>query len=260
MLIAIDIGNTNIKIGIFDGATIVAHWRVLTERGKLADEYAVLLHNLLTLAKIDRRDIDGCVMSCVVPPLTTQFKQVCENYLGIAPLMVGPRVPSGLRFDVESPDEMGSDRIANSLAATRIYGTPVIAIAFGTATTFDVVVDDVYIGGCIAPGLGISSDALFSLAARLYQVELVRPPAVIARNTMHHMQAGVIIGYTGLVEGIVSRMHAELGQTCPVVVTGGLADVIAKETSVITAVEPNLTLNGLRMIYSHNRPEGATQK
>ena len=255
MLLAIDIGNTNIKIGVFQGSTIVAHWRVLTERHKLADEYAVLLHNLFALANIDRTKIVGIVMSCVVPPLTTQFTQLCENSLGIKPLLVGPRIPSGLTFDVESPDEMGSDRIANSLAATRLYGSPVIAIAFGTATTFDVVVNDVYIGGCIAPGLGISSDALFSLAARLYQVELVRPPAVIARNTMHHMQAGVIIGYTGLVEGIVSRMHQELGRTCPVVVTGGLADVIAKETPIITAVDPNLTLHGLRMIYLHNRPE-----
>jgi type III pantothenate kinase len=181
-----------------------------------------------------------------------QFTQLCTKYLGINPIVVGPHVHSGLTFDVENPDEMGSDRIANSLAATVMYGSPVIAIAFGTATTFDVVVDNVYIGGCIAPGLGISADALFSLAARLYQVELVRPPKVIARNTVHHMQAGVIIGYTGLVEGIVSRMHAELGTTCPVVVTGGLADVIAKETTIITAVEPNLTLNGLRMIFERN--------
>lgn len=252
MLLAIDIGNTNIKIGVFGGTEIIAHWRVLTERHKLADEYAVLIRNLFDLAQINVSDIHGCVMSCVVPPLTMQFSQLCSKYLGITPLVVGPRVISGLTFDVENPDEMGSDRIANSLAATVIYGSPVIAIAFGTATTFDVVVDNVYIGGCIAPGLGIAADALFSLAARLYQVELVRPPKVIARNTVHHMQAGVIIGYTGLVEGIVSRMHAELGTTCPVVVTGGLADVIAKETAIITAVEPNLTLTGLRMIFERN--------
>ncbi len=252
MLLAIDIGNTNIKIGVFRGTDIIAHWRVLTDRHKLADEYAVLLLNLFELAEIDLTHIHGCVISCVVPPLTTQFTHICQRYLNITPLMVGPRVNSGLSFDVETPDEMGSDRIANSLAATVKYGSPVIAIAFGTATTFDVVVDDVYIGGCIAPGLGISSDALFSLAARLYQVELVRPPSVIARNTMHHMQAGVLIGYTGLVEGIVTRMHEELGQQCPVVVTGGLADVIAKETPIITAVEPNLTLDGLRLIFERN--------
>ena len=253
MLLAIDIGNTNIKIGVFRGDTIVAHWRVLTERHKLADEYAVLIRNLFDLAHINVKDIHGCIMSCVVPPLTTQFTQLCEKYLGIEPVMVNPRINCGLSFDVENPDEMGSDRICNSLAATVKYGSPVIAIAFGTATAFDVVVDNVYVGGCIAPGLGISSDALFSLAARLYQVELVRPPKVIARNTVHHMQAGVIIGYTGLVEGIVKRMQEELGTVCPVVVTGGLADVIAKETSVITAVEPNLTLDGLRMIFERNR-------
>ena len=252
MLLAIDIGNTNIKIGVFTGNTLMAHWRVLTERHKLADEYAVLIRNLFDLAGIEVSAIHGCVISCVVPPLTTQFMHICQRYLGITPLMVGPRTPCGLSYDVETPDEMGSDRIANSLAATVKYGSPVIAIAFGTATTFDVVVDNVYVGGCIAPGLGISSDALFSLAARLYQVELVRPPSVIARNTMHHMQAGVIIGYTGLVEGIVSRMHEELGDKCPVVVTGGLADVIAKETSYITAVEPNLTLDGLRIIFERN--------
>jgi type III pantothenate kinase len=252
MLLAIDIGNTNIKIGVFRGTEIIAHWRVLTERHKLADEYAVLIRNLFDLAQINVGDIHGCVLACVVPPLMMQFTQLCTKYLGINPIVVGPQVISGLTFDVENPDEMGSDRIANSLAATVMYGSPVIAIAFGTATTFDVVVDNVYVGGCIAPGLGISADALFSLAARLYQVELVRPPKVIARNTVHHMQAGVIIGYTGLVEGIVSRMHAELGTTCPVVVTGGLADVIAKETTIITAVEPNLTLNGLRMIFERN--------
>ncbi len=253
MLLAIDIGNTNIKIGVFKGTEIVAHWRVLTERHKLADEYAVLIRNLFALEHIDVSTIHGCVLSCVVPPLMMQFTHLCSKYLGLTPLVVGPRIASGLTFDVENPDEMGSDRIANSLAAIRTYGSPVIAIAFGTATTFDVVVDNVYMGGCIAPGLGISSDALFSLAARLYQVELVRPPKVIARNTVHHMQAGVIIGYTGLVEGIVARMHAELGSVCPVVVTGGLADVIAKETPIITAVEPNLTLNGLRMIFEHNQ-------
>jgi type III pantothenate kinase len=252
MLLAIDIGNTNIKIGVFRGTEIIAHWRVLTERHKLADEYAVLIRNLFDLAQINVGDIHGCVLACVVPPLMMQFTQLCTKYLGINPIVVGPQVISGLTFDVENPDEMGSDRIANSLAATVMYGSPVIAIAFGTATTFDVVVDNVYVGGCIAPGLGISADALFSLAARLYQVELVRPPKVIARNTVHHMQAGVIIGYTGLVEGIVSRMHAELGTTCPVVVTGGLADVIANETAIITAVEPNLTLNGLRMIFERN--------
>ena len=253
MLLAIDIGNTNIKIGVFKGTEIIAHWRVLTERHKLADEYAVLIRNLFNLEHIDVSAIHGCVLSCVVPPLMMQFTQLCSKYLGITPLVVGPRIASGLTFDVENPDEMGSDRIANSLAAMRTYGSPVIAIAFGTATTFDVVVDNVYVGGCIAPGLGISSDALFSLAARLYQVELVRPPKVIARNTVHHMQAGVIIGYTELFEDIVARIHAELGQPCPVVVTGGLADVIAKETPIITAVEPNLTLNGLRMIFEHNQ-------
>lgn len=255
MLLTIDIGNTNIKIGVYQDERLTAHWRVTTERHRLADEYRVLLHNLFDLGGIDPREIDGCAISCVVPPLTGEFRTLCRTYFRVEPLMVNATTPTGLRYNVDSPAELGADRIANSLAAFRRYGGPVIVLAFGTATTFDVITaDGEYVGGAIAPGIGISADALFRLAAKLYQVELVRPPSVIGKNTIHHMQSGVILGYAGLVEGLVQRMQAELGTSCPVVATGGLAELIAAETEAITTVEPYLTLEGLRLIYEMNRP------
>lgn len=254
MLLTIDIGNTNIKIGVYQGERLTAHWRVTTERHRLADEYLVLLHNLFDLGGIDARDIDGCAISCVVPPLTGEFRTLCNKYFRVEPLMVNSNTPTGLQYKVDSPAELGADRIANSLAAFRRYGGPVIVLAFGTATTFDVITAaGEYIGGAIAPGIGISADALFRLAAKLYQVELVRPPKVIGKNTIYHMQSGVILGYAGLVEGLVRRIQAELGTSCPVIATGGLAELIAAETEAITTVEPYLTLEGLRLIYEINR-------
>ena len=168
-------------------------------------------------------------------------------------MIIGPGVETNLRYVIDTPHELGSDRIANSVAAFHKHGGPVIAVAFGTATAFDVIAaGGEYIGGAIAPGIGISADALFRLAARLYQVELVRPPQVIGKNTVHYMQSGLLIGYAGLVEGLVRRMQAEMGGTCPVVATGGLAEVIAGETDAVTAVEPYLTLEGIRLIYEMN--------
>jgi type III pantothenate kinase len=253
MLLAIDIGNTNIKLGVYDGERLVRNWRLATERHTLADEYAALINNLLAMAGLDARQIDGCVISCVVPPLTGQFRELCRVYLHVEPVMLSAGILTGLRYEIDAPHELGADRIANALATYRHYGGPAIAIGFGTATIFDVVsADGAYIGGAIAPGLGISADALFRLAARLYQVELIRPQRVIGKNTAEHLQAGLIVGYAGLVEGLVRRMQAELGGPCPVVATGGLADQIAGETDVITVVDPNLTLEGLRLIYEMN--------
>jgi type III pantothenate kinase len=255
MLLAIDIGNTNIKLGIYQGQQLLIDWRVVTERFKLADEYAVLVRNLLEMSGLELSHVTGCAISCVVPPLTGQFRELAQRYLHVEPVMVSPALYTGLRYDVDPPHEMGSDRIANSLAAYRRYGGPVIAIALGTATAFDVITaDGVYVGGAIAPGIGISAEALFRTAARLYQVELKRPPRAIAKNTVHFMQSGLIIGYAGLVEGLVRRMQHELEQECTVVATGGLADVIAGETDAIHVVEPYLTLEGLRLIYLMNDP------
>lgn len=253
MLLTVDIGNTNIKMGVYQEEHLVTNWRVVTERFKLADEYAVLVGNLLAMHGLDMSCISGCAISCVVPPLSGQFLDLSRRYLKVEPVVVSPTIRMGLRYPIETVHELGSDRIANSLAAHIRYRGDVISIAFGTATAFDVVTaDGEYVGGAIAPGIGISAEALFRNAARLYQVELVRPPRVISTNTVHHMQAGLILGYAGLVEGLVSRMQEELGRTCTVIATGGLAEVIANETKAINVVEPYLTLEGLRLIYEMN--------
>jgi type III pantothenate kinase len=254
MLLTIDIGNTNIKFGVYQDEQLHANWRVATERLKLADEYAALIGNLFGLAGLELRDVTGCAISCVVPPLTAQFRRLSRDYLHVEPVIIGPSVATGLRYSIDTPNELGADRIANSVAAFHRHAGPVIAVAFGTATAFDVIVaGGEYVGGAIAPGIGIAADALFRLAARLYQVELARPPQVIGKNTVHYMQSGLILGYAGLVEGLVRRMQAELGGACPVVATGGLAEVIAGETDAITIVEPYLTLEGIRLIYEMNR-------
>lgn len=255
MLLTIDIGNTNIKFGVFDQDTIIANWRVATDRLRLADEYAVMVQSLFSLAGLDMKQISGCAISCVVPPLMSQFRRLSEEYIGVEPVIIGPKVNTGLRYSIDTPNELGADRVANSVAAYHMVNGPVIAVAFGTATAFDVIVEGgEYIGGAIAPGMGISADAMFRLAARLYQVELVPPPQVIGKNTVHYMQSGLLHGYAGLVEGLVSRMHAELGFECPVIATGGLAEVVAKDTKAITRVEPYLTLEGIRRIYAVNKP------
>ncbi|MBC8163750.1 MAG: type III pantothenate kinase [Roseiflexaceae bacterium] len=250
MLLTIDIGNTNIKFGVYTGEVLVAHWRIATERQRLADEYAVIIRNLFLLDGIGIEQIAGCAISCVVPPLTGQFRDLVRNLLGVEPLFASSRVETGLRYSIDTPNELGADRVCNSLAAYRRHGSPVIAVAFGTATALDIVVGEgEYIGGAIAPGIGISADALFRLAAKLYSVELVRPPSAIGKNTAHYMQSGLILGYAGLVEGLVRRIGDELGYRPKVIATGGLADVIAAETDAINVVEPMLTLEGLRLMY-----------
>lgn len=256
MLLVIDIGNTNIKMAVYEGETLVNYWRILTERLKLADEYGMAVFNLFEMAGLKLEHINGCVISSVVPPLTKQFRNMVQRYIQIEPIFVSPDVYTGLSYKIDTPHELGSDRIANSLAAYHRWGGPVIAIALGTATALDVITaDGEYIGGAIAPGIGISADALFRAAARLFQVDLVRPPHVIGKNTTHYIQSGLILGYTGLVEGLVTRMQNELGGPCKVIATGGLADVIAGETEVITAVEPYLTLEGLRLVYMFNQTQ-----
>lgn len=254
MLLTFDIGNTSIKIGVYEGETLRGYWRIATQRTQLADEFAVLITNLLRLRGIELKQITGCGVSSVVPQVTNQIRQMVQSYLNVQPVIIGPGTENGLTFNIETPDMMGADRIANSLAALRKYGAPAIAIAFGTATAFDVLDSNgVYIGGAIAPGLSISADALFRSAARLYQIDLIAPPNVIGKNTVHYMQSGLIIGYAGLVEGLVKRMHNELGGACKVIATGGLADVVAQQTDAIDVVDRYLTLEGVRMIYELNR-------
>lgn len=258
MLFAFDIGNSNIKLGLYDGDRLTTAWRISTDRHKLSAEYAVVVLSLLAQGGITPTAINGCAISCVVPPLTSVFIELARVYLDCDPVVIGPGVKTGMRLLVDTPRELGSDRVANAVAAFQRWGGPTIAIAFGTATAFDVInADGDYLGGSIAPGIGIAAEALFRTAAKLYQVELVKPPKVIGKNTMHCLQSGIVLGYAGLVEGLVTRIQAELGTTTTVVATGGLADVIAEviagETHVIDHVVPNLTLDGLRLIYNLNR-------
>ncbi len=257
MLLAIDIGNTNIKMGLFEGDRLRSHWRIATDRAKLADEYAMLLLNLFAAEQIQPVQVTGCVISSVVPALLPVFNELAKRYLKQDPVIVGPGIKTGLSIRTDHPAEVGTDLIVNALAAKQLYGSPAIIIGFGTATTFGALsAQGDYVGVAIAPGVGTGAEALFRFAAKLPQVELARPPHAVGKNTVHSMQSGLIFGFAGLVEGLVRRMRAELGQNARVIATGGLASIIASETDVIEVVEPNLTLLGLRFIYEMNSRQG----
>ncbi len=253
MLLALDIGNTSIHLGLFRGETLEATYRIGVEQEKLPDEYGVLLLSLLATGNIRPADVTACIIGCDVPPLTPTFETVCRKYFGIEPLMVGHGLRTGVRILYDNPKQLGADRIIDAVAAIKQYGAPVIVVDFGTATVFDAVNENGdYLGGAIAPGIGIASEALFSRAAMLYRVQLERPPVAIGKNTINAMQSGILFGYVGLVEGLVARFKAELTGDIKVVATGGLANTIAHETSCIDVVDQNLTLNGLRYIYELN--------
>lgn len=255
MLLCIDIGNTNIKLGLFEGEQMCCHWRIATDRTRLADEYAVLLRNLLAGEGLDFSHITGCAISSVVPALTVVFSEMVERYLKQAPVILGPNTQTGLRVNTENPAEVGSDLIMNALGARHLYGAPVIVIGFGTATTFVAVSAQGDVEGvAIAPGVATSGDSLFRATSTLPQVALARPSVAIGRNTVQSMQAGFIFGFAGLVERLVERIRQELGGNARVVATGGLANLIAAETPVIEVVEPNLALIGLRLMYQQNNP------
>lgn len=254
MLLAIDIGNTNIAFGVFDGETLRATWNVATDINKTADEYAVLLLNLLPREGLALSDIDHVSIACVVPPLLTIFEELSQRYFKIPPLIVGPGVKTGVSICTDNPREVGADRVVNTAAAHSLYGGPLIVIDFGTATTLDAVSKEGdYLGGAIAPGIGIAAEALFERASKLPRVELIPPEHAIGKNTVTTMQSGIIFGYVGLIEGLVTRIKQELGGEAYVVATGGLAEVIATETKVIDTVDMHLTLLGLRLIHELNR-------
>ena len=254
MLLAIDIGNTNIALGIFEGETLRATWNVATDIDKTADEYAVLLLNLLPMEGLNLSDIDHVSMACVVPPLLTIFEELSQRYFNISPLIVGPGVKTGVRICTDNPREVGADRVANAAAAHHLYSGPMILIDFGTATTLDVLSKEGdYLGGAIAPGILIAAEALFERASKLPRVELVPPEHAIGKNTVTTMQSGIIFGYVGLIESLVKRMNHELGQEAYVVATGGLAEIIARQTKVVNTVNMHLTLIGLRLIHELNR-------
>ena len=256
-----NVNNTNVTLGVFDGDSLRATWRFGTDMRKQADEYGVLILSLLAHGGLSASDIDEAVMASVVPDLEPIFEAMCGRYFSIAPLNVQAGVRTGLRILYDPPREVGSDRVADAVAAIHAYGPPLIIVDLGTATVFDAISrEGDYIGGAIAPGLGIGSEALFQRAAKLYRVELSRPAAAIGRNTVTAMQSGIIFGHVGLVEGMVARFKEELGDDAKVIGTGGYAKLIAQETSVIDAVDPGLTLQGLRLIYELNRAEAREQE
>ncbi|MCK9520011.1 MAG: type III pantothenate kinase [Dehalococcoidia bacterium] len=253
MLLALDIGNTSIHIGLFDGEKLVADWRIGVEREKSPDEYGVLLLTLLFTRRLGPDDIDACIIGCDVPPLIPTFETVCQRYFDVDALVVGHGLRTGVRILYDNPKQLGADRIVDAVSAIRQYGAPVICVDFGTATVFDAVNEHGdYLGGAIAPGIGIASEALFSRAAMLYRVQLDHPPAAIGKNTIHAMQSGILFGYVGLVEGLVQRFKDELGGNPKVIGTGGWAAQIASETDCIDIVDDDLTLTGLRLIYEMN--------
>ncbi len=254
MLLTIDIGNTNITFGLYEGKTLGPCWRIRTIHDKMPDEYGILLDQLFRHRGYRPKQVTGVAIASVVPPLTPIFEQVCQDYLGQTSLVVDAGVHTGVRIRYDNPREVGADRVVDAAAVRALYGVPACVVDFGTATTFDAVsAEGDYLGGAIAPGIGIAAQALFERTAKLPRVELTRPPSAIGRNTAHSIQSGLLFGYVGLVEGMVARFKAELGLETRVVATGGLAETIARETEVIDVVDPWLTLHGLRIIYELNR-------
>lgn len=253
MLLAIDIGNTNITIGLYDNDQLGPRWRLATDHERMPDEYGLQILGLMSHTDRSPADISGICLASVVPPLTGKFVQACEQYLDADLLVVDAGVKTGVRILYENPRAVGADRIADAAAVQQLYGGPACVVDFGTATTFDAITrEGDYLGGAIAPGIGIAAEALFMRAAKLPRVDLQRPPAAIGRNTVHAMQSGMLFGYVALVEGMVARFRLELGNDMKVIATGGLAEVISKETSVIQIIAPWLTLDGLRLIWGLN--------
>ncbi len=254
MLLVIDVGNTNIVLGLFQHSKLIRSWRVSTSRNKTSDEYGILFLSLLEHRSVPIEEIEGVVISSVVPPLNPAMTEVSERYFRRKPLWVGPGIKTGIPIQYDNPKEVGADRIVNAVAAYERYQKAGIVVDFGTATTFDAIgPNGEYLGGAIAPGIRISAEALFLKASKLPRVEIEPPPQVIGKNTVQSIQSGLFFGYVGLVDGIVTRMKAELGQDCFVVATGGLAPIIAKESKTIAHIEPDLTLWGLYSIYRKNR-------
>lgn len=254
MLLVLDTGNTNIVLGVYEGAELKHHWRMETYRQKTEDEYAMQVKSLFTHVGLEFTDITGIIISSVVPPVMFPLEQMCKKYFKQEPVIVGPGVKTGLNIKYENPREVGADRIVNAVAAIHEYGSPLIIVDFGTATTYCYVNEHAeYMGGAIAPGINISMEALFDRASKLPRVELTRPDHVVGKNTVSAMQAGILYGYVGQVEGLVSRMKAESKKVPTVIATGGLAPLIAKETDVIDAVDDYLTLKGLKLIYERNQ-------
>jgi type III pantothenate kinase len=253
MLLAIDVGNTNIVYGLFDGPALLHQFRVESGRGRTADEYTVVLRQLLALSGVAEGSVDAVILASVVPALTEPMVELARRGFAREAVVVGPGLRTGMSILYENPREVGADRIVNAVAAFERVKAGVIVVDFGTATTFDCITPKgEYLGGVIAPGMQISADALFSRAAKLPRVEIAKPPKVVGRNTVHSMQSGILYGYVGLVDGLVERLRAELDYPCEILATGGLASRIAPLSKTIGAVDDDLTLRGLRILYERN--------
>lgn len=254
MILVVDVGNTNIVLGLYEGKKLLQDWRISTNRSATSDEYGLTLYNLFAHRGLKLDAVEGVIISSVVPPLMFALESMCRKYIKKEPLVVGPGLKTGLSIRYENPREVGADRIVNAVAGLELYGPPLIIVDFGTATTFCYIDEQSqYIGGAIAPGIGISTEALYQRAAKLPRIELIKPKSTVGRNTVTSMQAGIIFGYAGQVDGIVQRIREEFGTNPTVVATGGLAKLISAESRTIQIVNPLLTLQGLQMIYEKNR-------
>jgi len=253
MLLTIDIGNTNLTLGLYEGEQLGAHWRLATDNNRMPDEYGLQFLGLLQNAGKTLKDIHGISLASVVPPLTGRVIQACREYLKQEPLVVDAGIKTGLKIRYEDPRTVGADRVCDAVAVLKFYGGPACVVDFGTATTFNAITKDgEYLGGAITAGVNLAAESLFTHAAKLPRIDLQRPPSVIGRNTIHAMQSGLLFGYVSMVEGMVARFRSELGSDMKVIATGGMAEVIAKETQVVNFIAPWLTLDGLRMIWELN--------
>lgn len=253
MLLAIDLGNTNLTIGLYDGSQLGPHWRLATDHSRMPDEYGMQLASLLAHSKIISDELTGIILSSVVPPITNRILEACRRYLHKEPLIVSSVLKLGITIGYEDPSAVGADRIADAVAVNTMYGGPACIIDFGTATTFNALTKDaIYLGGAITAGLGLTAEALYTNTAKLMRVELKEPPTVIGRNTTHAMQSGLVYGYASMVSGMIERFIGELGKETKVIATGGLVDLIAPHVPSIQVRAPWLTLDGLRILWDTN--------
>ncbi len=257
MLLTIDVGNTNLTLGLYEQGQLGAHWRLATDHARMPDEYGLQFLGLLAHAGCTPQQLEGICLASVVPPLTSRVRLACQQYLGLDPLVVDAGVRTGIRIRYDNPRAVGADRVADAVAVHRLYGGPACVIDFGTATTFNAITaEGDYLGGAITAGVNLAAGALFQHAAKLPRIDLRPPPSVIGRNTEHAMQSGLVFGYVSMVEGMVARFRRELGPEMTVIATGGLSELIARHTRVIDVIAPWLTLEGLRLIWELNRGIG----